>query len=53
MLAFEKHNLYTEAHAGYIVWWYRTVPYHAYVKGWKIGPSHLSNQDLATVWLDR
>ena len=53
MLAFEKHNLDTEVHAGYLVWWYRTVPYHAYVKGWKIGPSHLANQDLATVWLDK
>jgi peptide/nickel transport system substrate-binding protein len=53
MLAFEKHNLDEEAHAGYVVWWYRTVPYHAYVKGWKIGPSHLANQDLATVWLDK
>jgi peptide/nickel transport system substrate-binding protein len=53
MYAFEKHNEDTEAHQGYLVWWYRVVPYHSYVKGWKIGPSHLANQDLATVWLDR
>jgi len=23
------------------------------VKGWKIGPSHYLNQDLANVWLDQ
>ncbi|HEX3863369.1 MAG TPA: ABC transporter substrate-binding protein [Stellaceae bacterium] len=53
MFEFEKHNLDTEAHQPYVVWWYRTVPYHSYVKGWKIGPSHLANQDLATIWLDK
>jgi peptide/nickel transport system substrate-binding protein len=53
MLEFEKHNLDTEAHQPYVVWWYRTVPYHSYVKGWKIGPSHLANQDLLQVWLDK
>jgi len=53
ILEFEKHNLDTEAHQPYLVWWYRMVPYHSYVKGWKIGPSHLANQDLATIWLDR
>ena len=29
------------------------VPYHSYVKGWKISPSHYLNQDLSTVWLDK
>ena len=53
MLAFEKHNLDAEAHQAFLVWWYRTVPYHSYVRGWKIGPSHLANQDLSTVWLDK
>jgi peptide/nickel transport system substrate-binding protein len=53
MFEFEKYNLDTQAHAGYIVWWSRIVPYHAYVKGWKIGPSHLADQDLATIWLDK
>ena len=53
MLAFEKHNLDSEAHQGFLVWWNRIVPYHSYVKGWKIGPSHLANQDLATIWLDK
>jgi peptide/nickel transport system substrate-binding protein len=28
------------------------VPHRSYVKGWKIGPSHYVNQDLATIWLD-
>ena len=27
--------------------------YRSYVKGWKIGPSHYINQDLADIWLDR
>jgi peptide/nickel transport system substrate-binding protein len=53
MLEFEKHNLDTEAHQPFLVWWYRIVPHQSYLKGWKIGPSHLANQDLATVWLDR
>ena len=35
------------------LWWYRIVPHRSYVKGWKIGPSHFLNQDLATVWLDK
>jgi peptide/nickel transport system substrate-binding protein len=53
MFEFEKHNEDTEAHQPHLVWWYRTVAYHSYVKGWKIGPSHLANQDLSTVWLDK
>jgi peptide/nickel transport system substrate-binding protein len=53
MFQFEKRNLDEEAHQPYVVWWYRIVPYHSYVKGWPIGPSHLANQDLATVWLDK
>jgi len=36
----------------FLLWWYRTVPYRSYVKGWKM-PRHYLNQDLATVWLDR
>jgi len=42
-----------QAHAMYLLWWQRIVPYRSYVKGWKIGPSHYVNQDLATVWLDK
>jgi peptide/nickel transport system substrate-binding protein len=53
MRAFEKHVLDREAHEIFLLWWYRTVPYHSYVKGWKISPSHYLNQDLATVWLDK
>ena len=53
MREFEKHVLDTEAHDIFLLWWYRTVPYHSYVKGWKISPSHYLNQDLATVWLDK
>jgi peptide/nickel transport system substrate-binding protein len=53
MFQFEKRNLDEEAHQPYVVWWYRIVPYHSYVKGWSVGPSHLANQDLATIWLDK
>jgi len=53
MRDFEKHVLDTEAHEIFLLWWYRTVPYRSYVKGWKISPSHYLNQDLATVWLDK
>ena len=53
MRDFEKYVLDTEAHDIFLLWWYRMVPYHAYVKGWKVSPSHYLNQDLATVWLDK
>ncbi len=52
MRAFEKQVLDREAHEIFLLWWYRMVPYHSYVKGWKISSSHYLNQDLATVWLD-
>ena len=42
-----------QAHAIYLLWWQRIVPYRSYVKGWKIGPSHYVNQDLGTIWLDK
>ena len=42
-----------QAHQAFLLWWYRTVPHHSYVKGWKISTSHYLNQDLATVWLDK
>jgi peptide/nickel transport system substrate-binding protein len=50
---FEKHVLDDQAHAIFLLWWYRIVPHHAYVKGWKISPSHYVNQDLGTIWLDK
>jgi len=53
MRRFETRALDTEAHEIFLLWWYRIVPYHAYVKGWKISPSHYLNQDLTTVWLDQ
>ena len=53
MRDFEKYVLDTEAHEICILWWYRIVPYRSYVNGWKISPSQLVNQDLATIWLDR
>jgi peptide/nickel transport system substrate-binding protein len=42
-----------QAHEIFLLWWQRVVPYRSYVKGWKIGPSHYVNQDLATIWLDK
>jgi peptide/nickel transport system substrate-binding protein len=53
MRQFEKRVLDTEAHELVLTYWYRIVPLRSYVKGWKIGPSHYLNQDLANVWLDR
>jgi peptide/nickel transport system substrate-binding protein len=53
MRRFEKDLLDTGAHAIWAAWWHRIVPYRAYVKGWKISPSHYINQDLARVWLDK
>jgi peptide/nickel transport system substrate-binding protein len=53
MREFEKYVLDTQAHEIVTPWWYRIIPYRAYLKGWKISPSHYINQDLATVWLDR
>jgi peptide/nickel transport system substrate-binding protein len=53
MREYEKHILDTEAHAFFLLWRYRIVPHHSYVKGWKISPSHYVNQDLATIWLNR
>jgi len=50
---FETQALGTEVHAIVVTWWYRIVPYAAYVKGWKISTSHFVNQDLATIWLDK
>ncbi len=53
MRQFEKDVLDDKAHAIFLLWWYRSVLYRSYVKGWKINPSHYVNQDLATVWLDK
>ncbi|HVH82132.1 MAG TPA: hypothetical protein VM782_22230, partial [Stellaceae bacterium] len=53
LFQFAKYVLDDQAHGIFLLWWRRIVPYQSYVKGWKIGPSHYVNQDLATVWLDR
>jgi peptide/nickel transport system substrate-binding protein len=53
MRAYEKRIVDTEAYEFPMLWWYRIIPYRSYVKGWKIGPSHYINQDLADIWLDK
>jgi peptide/nickel transport system substrate-binding protein len=53
MRAFEKQILDTDAHGIVMTWWYRVIPHRSYVKGWKVGPSHYVNQDLANIWLDK
>jgi peptide/nickel transport system substrate-binding protein len=53
MREFEKLVIDKEAHEIWVSWWYRIVPHRSYVKGWKISPSHMLNQDLTTVWLDK
>jgi peptide/nickel transport system substrate-binding protein len=53
MRAFETYMLDTGAHAMWVLWWHRIVPYRSYLKGWKIGPTHFVNQDLARIWLDK
>ncbi|HEY8871665.1 MAG TPA: hypothetical protein VIM52_01440, partial [Stellaceae bacterium] len=53
MLEFDKYVLDDEAHAAYLMWWSRIIPYRSYVKGFKISPSHYINQDLAMIWLDK
>jgi peptide/nickel transport system substrate-binding protein len=53
MLEFDKYVLDDEAHAAYLMWWNRIIPYRSYVKGFKISPSHYINQDLAMIWLDK
>ena len=51
MLQYNKRVLDEEAHFILTYWWNRLVPLRSYVNGWKIGPSHYSNQDLGTIWL--
>ncbi|MBI3077322.1 MAG: ABC transporter substrate-binding protein [Deltaproteobacteria bacterium] len=48
---FEKRVLDEQAYQFHVLWWQRTVPHHARVKGWKIIPNHYANQDLRDVWL--
>jgi peptide/nickel transport system substrate-binding protein len=53
MRDYEKYVLDTQAHAIMTPWWYRILPLHSYLKGWKISPSHYINMDFAQVWLDK
>jgi peptide/nickel transport system substrate-binding protein len=48
---FDKRVLDEEMHYIHTYWWNRIVPYRSYMNGWKIGPSHYTNQDLSTIWL--
>jgi peptide/nickel transport system substrate-binding protein len=48
---FEKRVLDEQAYQFHVLWWQRTIPHHAKVRGWKITPSHYLNQDLRDVWL--
>jgi peptide/nickel transport system substrate-binding protein len=50
--AYEKHVLGDEAQWIPSFWWHRIVVNRSFVKGWNIGPSHLLNQALDTVWVD-
>ena len=51
MRQFDKYVLDTAAHQIITLWWHRTVPYNARLKGWKVSPSHYLNQSLANIWL--
>jgi peptide/nickel transport system substrate-binding protein len=53
MRAYEKRVVDTQAYEFPMLWWNRILPARSYMKGWKIGPSHYVNQDLATIWLDK
>ncbi|MFQ5896811.1 MAG: ABC transporter substrate-binding protein [Candidatus Methylomirabilia bacterium] len=51
MRKFEKRVLDEQAHYLVTLWWNRTVPHNARLRGWKVGPSHYLNQHLVDVWL--
>ena len=53
MRAYEKWVIDDQAHMFVTPWWERIIAHRSYMKGWKIGPSHYLNQDLANVWLDQ
>jgi peptide/nickel transport system substrate-binding protein len=53
MRAYETRVVDTQAYEFPMLWWNRILPARSYVHGWKIGPSHYVNQDLANVWLDK
>ena len=53
MRAYETRVVDTMAYEWPMLWWNRLLPERSYMHGWKIGPSHYVNQDLATIWLDK
>ena len=53
MRAYETRVVDTMAYEWPMLWWNRMLPARSYMHGWKIGPSHYVNQDLATIWLDK
>jgi len=50
--AFEK-RLFEQAYQQPLLWWYRIVPSHTVVMGWKMSPSHNLGADLSEVWLNQ
>jgi peptide/nickel transport system substrate-binding protein len=49
--AFEK-RLFEQAYQQPLLWWYRIVPTHKVLMGWRMSPSHNLGQDLTEVWLN-
>ena len=50
--ALEK-RLFEQGYQQPLLWWYRIVPTHKVVMGWKMSPSHNLGADLAEVWLNQ
>jgi peptide/nickel transport system substrate-binding protein len=50
--AFEK-RLFEQGYQQPLLWWYRIVPTHKVVMGWRMSPSHNLGQDLGDVWLNQ
>jgi peptide/nickel transport system substrate-binding protein len=53
MRQYETRVIDTMAYEFPMLWWNRLLPERTYMHGWKIGPSHYVNQDLANIWLDK
>ncbi|MEZ5910732.1 MAG: ABC transporter substrate-binding protein [Hyphomicrobiaceae bacterium] len=53
MQAMERRVLDELAFTSPTLWWHRIIAHRAYMKGWKISPSHFLNLDFGNVWLDR
>ena len=49
--AFEK-RLFEQAYQQTLLWWYRIVPTHKTVMGWRMSPSHTLGMDFTDVWLN-